>query len=156
MAKSWLLPLALVPMALAAAGAGCTRRSPKPQPSPAAAAPADDSGAAPAAGVSGAAGSATPGKPNCLANGAEAVIADNHGHSLEIPANDIYVMADKVYSIQGSADHDHGVTVTAPLLSKLQVNDDAKVTSQPNPVASPTEGETPKPSHTHAIILRCR
>jgi hypothetical protein len=47
-------------------------------------------------------------------------IAANHGHVLTIAATDLDSATDKVYDIQGSADHSHTVTLTVANLRALK------------------------------------
>src|SRR5947208_1914370 len=51
----------------------------------------------------------------CGASGTQ--IADNHGHQLVIPSADLDSTTSKVYSIMGTAMHDHMVTFSAAQLA---------------------------------------
>ncbi len=46
-------------------------------------------------------------------------ITGNHGHTLTIPMADLTSMVDKTYSIQGSADHNHTITLTPVQLGQI-------------------------------------
>ena len=48
------------------------------------------------------------------------LFSGNHGHALVIPAADLDSLADKTYSIQGTASHDHPFTLTAANLARLK------------------------------------
>lgn len=70
-------------------------------------------------------------------------ISGNHGHSLTIPEADLSSMTDKVYSIQGSAGHDHTVTLTVAQLAALRAGQSVDVTSSTSA------------SHNHVVTARC-
>lgn len=78
---------------------------------------------------------------SCGASGAS--IAGNHGHSLTIPEADLNSATDKTYSIQGSAGHDHTVTITAAQLASLKAGQTVVVNS------------TTAASHMHAVTAAC-
>jgi hypothetical protein len=63
----------------------------------------------------------------CGAAGTE--IELNHGHVLTIPMADLDATADKTYSIQGGAIHDHMVTFTVAQLGMLKGGTAVTVTS---------------------------
>lgn len=65
----------------------------------------------------------TPGNP------VVAVIADNHGHALSIPAADLDSTTARTYSIEGAAGHRHDVTVTAAQLQRLKSGGAVALTS---------------------------
>lgn len=112
--------------ALAACSSGGGYGDPSPSPSP---------GSGGASGQSGGA---------CLTNGASAgTISNNHGHALTVPKEDVAAAVEKTYSIQGSAGHDHEVTVTAADFAKLADNDAITVTS------------TTTAGHTHTVTVVC-
>jgi len=56
-------------------------------------------------------------------------ISGNHGHALRIPEADLDAMSDRQYSIQGSASHDHTVTLSAAQLAMLKAGGEVMVTS---------------------------
>ncbi len=84
-----------------------------------------------------------PGEGLCFQNGAKARVDGNHGHELVIPKEDIAAGTQKTYSIQGTADHDHRVTVTSMDFSNLQGDGYAAEFS------SDTGG------HTHKLVIGC-
>lgn len=70
-------------------------------------------------------------------------ITGNHGHALTIPEADLSSATDKVYSIQGNANHDHTVTLTAAQLAMLRAGQSVDVTS------------TNAGGHDHVVTARC-
>ncbi|TDQ25563.1 hypothetical protein [Tenacibaculum caenipelagi] len=80
---------------------------------------------------------------NCLNNGTNNSIDRNHGHSLNVSKEDIQAGIDKAYSIQGSANHNHIITVTTANFSSLRNNNSINVTS--------TSGG----GHTHTVTVSC-
>jgi len=62
--------------------------------------------------------SADPRGSSCGASGA--AISLNHGHSLVITSSDLDSTVDMTYSIRGSADHDHTITITVAQLRQLK------------------------------------
>jgi hypothetical protein len=83
------------------------------------------------------------GDPNCVANGTNATIADNHGHTLNVAKADVSAGIDKTYDITGSAGHAHSITITAAQFATLAANNSVQVTS--------TSGG----GHTHAVNVMC-
>lgn len=77
------------------------------------------------------------------ANGAPASISRNHGHSLTVSAADIRGAQAHMYSIRGTSDHDHQVSLTAAQVASLAAGQSVIVTS--------TRGD----GHTHQVTLRC-
>lgn len=73
----------------------------------------------------------------------EATIADNHGHQLEIPLEDVTEGMRVTYGIRGSATHDHSVVLSAEDFERLKDGGQVEV------VSSFDEG------HDHSITLRC-
>lgn len=71
-------------------------------------------------------------------------IASNHGHALSIPVVDVDSTADKVYSILGSADHNHLITLTAAQLAQIKGRTAVVVTST-------MAGD----GHTHQVTVNC-
>ena len=67
----------------------------------------------------------TPASTTCSAP----TISGNHGHMLTIAKTDLDSTTDKVYSIMGSATHDHTVTLTAAMLAQLKAGMSVTVTS---------------------------
>ncbi|MBT8273819.1 MAG: hypothetical protein KJO77_08435, partial [Bacteroidia bacterium] len=81
---------------------------------------------------------------DCIANGAEAsVITGNHGHSLVVPSADVNAGVEKDYSIDGTANHGHMVTITAANFTSLSANQQIVVTS------SNSAG------HMHSVTVTC-
>jgi len=70
-------------------------------------------------------------------------ITGNHGHMLTIPKADTDSTVDKIYDIQGSADHNHTVTLTTAMLAMLKAGNSVTVTS------STTF------SHNHDVTVKC-
>ena len=71
-------------------------------------------------GGSDAAPAGAPGGAGPSAAGCTDTIAGNHGHVLTIAAADLDSAIDKVYNIQGSAPHNHTVTLTVANLRSLK------------------------------------
>lgn len=53
----------------------------------------------------------------------------NHGHVLSIPVEDLDSDTDKTYSVQGSAPHNHTLTLTAAQLAELKAGRSVTVTT---------------------------
>jgi len=68
------------------------------------------------------------GDPICP-NGASGTILQNHGHSMVLPAADVQAGVQKVYNIQGAANHNHTVTITAAEFVQLQLGNVVMKTS---------------------------
>jgi len=82
--------------------------------------------------------------PDCLANGASAsTITGNHGHSLTVSKSDVSAGTEKIYSIAGSAGHNHNVTVTMANFATLKNNLQITVNS--------TTGN----GHNHSVTISC-
>lgn len=80
---------------------------------------------------------------DCLANGTSSSIGGNHGHSITVTKTDVEAGVEKTYSIQGTASHDHQVTVTATNFADLKSNNSVQVQS------------TSSTGHTHSITVSC-
>lgn len=81
---------------------------------------------------------------NCLQNGAKASsISNNHGHSLTVSKADIDAGVSKTYSIMGTADHDHQITITATDFNTLKSN------------MQIGENSTTVQSHSHSVTISC-
>lgn len=61
--------------------------------------------------------------------GCSDTIADNHGHVLSVARADLDAATDKSYSIEGSAGHDHMVTLTVVQLQTLKTGTSVRTTS---------------------------
>jgi hypothetical protein len=75
--------------------------------------------------------------------GCSNTIAANHGHILAIALADLDSVTDKTYNIQGSAEHNHSVTLTVAQLRTLKTG--ASVTT----ISSTTL------DHQHDIAITC-
>lgn len=82
---------------------------------------------------------------SCTANGTTASIGDNHGHTLSVPRADVMAGTQKVYPIEGTADHTHNVTVTPAMFAMLQSNTAIMVNSTTGGIDA----------HTHNITIMC-
>lgn len=69
----------------------------------------------------------TGGSLSCGASGA--AISGNHGHVLQVPVADLDSTVAVVYSIVGTADHDHAVTLSPAQLAQLRAGSTVTVTS---------------------------
>jgi hypothetical protein len=74
-------------------------------------------------------------------------ISANHGHALVIPPADVDSTVDKVYSILGTADHNHLVTLTAAQLTQLKTGAAGTTIT----VGSTAGGD----GHTHLVTVSC-
>jgi hypothetical protein len=70
-------------------------------------------------------------------------IGANHGHDLVIPAADLASLVDKVYNIQGTAIHNHTVTLTVADFIALKAG------------ASFSAISTTTLAHEHAVSVTC-
>jgi hypothetical protein len=71
-------------------------------------------------------------------------IAGNHGHVLAIPAGDVESTVAMVYSIVGTADHNHLVTLSAAQLAQIKGK-------TPVVVVSTAGGD----GHSHQVTVNC-
>ncbi len=85
---------------------------------------------------------------NCLANGTRTSIDTNHGHVLTVPVADINAGVQKSYTIQGTADHPHTVTLTAADFASLKQNTGIAEVSTTS--ASAIFG-----AHSHQVTVFC-
>jgi hypothetical protein len=76
---------------------------------------------------------------------ASANIAENHGHSLSIPAGDINDGAAQDYDIEGTANHNHTVSLSDDDMMRIAAGENVAVTSS-------TDGA---PAHSHAVTVSC-
>ena len=79
------------------------------------------------------------------AGGLASEITDNHGHRLDVPAEDFTNPTDGTYSIRGDADHDHQVSFTGEELEIVSGYNSKAVMSTPG-------GQD---NHTHMVTLDC-
>ena len=75
--------------------------------------------------------------------GCSDTIAANHGHVLTTAAADLDSTTDKVYDIQGSADHSRSVTLTVAKLRALKAG---------TPVATVISITS---AHQHSVSIQC-
>lgn len=80
--------------------------------------------------------------PPALSCGATAISA-NHGHTLTIPAADVDSATFKTYSIVGTADHDHTITLLPMQLAQIKAGTAVTVNS------------TTDASHFHEVTVNC-
>jgi len=71
-------------------------------------------------------------------------ITQNHGHTITIPAADLDSSTAKTYSIIGTSDHDHQITLTPSDFAELKAKVSVKKTS--------TSGGT---THDHEVTILC-
>jgi hypothetical protein len=91
-------------------------------------------------------GGGTGGPPDCATNGGRASgISGNHGHSLTIPVADFGDGLDHIYSIEGNADHDHEIALSAAQLATILGGGTVNVTSSIGG----------SPVHTHTVTAAC-
>jgi hypothetical protein len=69
----------------------------------------------------------------------------NHGHVLTVAKADATAGVDKTYHIQGSATHDHTVTLTAAQFADLAAGNEVTITSSVDAAAT----------HDHNITVNC-
>jgi hypothetical protein len=81
---------------------------------------------------------------DCLANGTNANISSNHGHSITVSKSDVEDGVPKTYSIQGSSSHAHQVTISSTQFATLKSN-------QASIQADSTSGG----GHIHSITVSC-
>ena len=67
----------------------------------------------------------------------------NHGHVLNVSKTDVQNGAEKSYSIDGSASHDHTVVITASNFDLLKTNQSIQVDSSMGG------------GHSHAVTVSC-
>ncbi|MBI3542436.1 MAG: hypothetical protein HY075_04065 [Deltaproteobacteria bacterium] len=79
----------------------------------------------------------------CTTNGTVATFDFNHGHMLNVTAQDVSAGTAKTYHIQGTADHDHLVQVTAQDFANLMSNQGI------------TEVSSVNLGHQHTITVVC-
>lgn len=80
---------------------------------------------------------------NCLQNGTNSLIRENHGHTLMVSAADISAGTQKTYNIKGSADHQHDITLTLADFNSLSSN------------TSITKNSTSGDGHLHSVTVSC-
>ncbi|HXD06615.1 MAG TPA: hypothetical protein VN680_11225 [Burkholderiaceae bacterium] len=85
--------------------------------------------------------------PEALSCGA-ASIGGNHGHVLSIPQADLSSTVNMTYNIEGSADHNHTVTLTPEQLQQIKAKNSVTVVST-------VGGSADFPAHSHPVTLTC-
>jgi hypothetical protein len=81
--------------------------------------------------------------PGECTNGAwDTEISRNHGHLLRIPVADVSAGVDKTYEIRGTADHSHGIVITAAHFAALRRHESFTTT-------------TSITTHTHDVTVSC-
>lgn len=86
-------------------------------------------------------GGLPPSISSCSSTGA--AISGNHGHSVTIDKADLESTTPKTYSIQGSASHDHSITLSPANLAALKAGQSVTVTSSNNF------------QHDHSVMVTC-
>lgn len=79
----------------------------------------------------------------CAENGALGSVELNHGHSLVISKEDVIAAKRKTYDIQGTADHNHTLTVTSENFTAMKSRGLADIYSS-------TDND-----HRHSVFVRC-
>src|SRR5499427_7420341 len=80
-----------------------------------------------------------PGTQSCH----DTLITGNHGHSVTIPAADLDSTVDKTYNIQGTASHNHTITLTPAQLQDIKA-------MRAESVMSSTDF-----AHSHEVTVNC-
>lgn len=93
------------------------------------------------AGVAAPPPSAAP-PPGAALSCGDTAISGNHGHALSVPAADLDATVTKIYSILGSALHDHTVTLTPAQLAQIKAKTSVTVESSLN-------------GHVHSVTVNC-
>jgi hypothetical protein len=88
---------------------------------------------------------APPPQPDPSATCGRFTFVGNHGHVLSIPIEDLDSDTDKTYGVQGSAPHNHALTLTAAQLAELKAGRAIAVTTG-------IGGAEP---HTHGVSGTC-
>jgi hypothetical protein len=92
---------------------------------------------------SGAAGTSGTGTNACEAHPPTDTISANHGHVLTVSQADVAASALKMYSIMGTAAHDHTVTITGNSFDTLKSGQSVMLTS------------TTTAGHSHSVTIVC-
>ena len=94
-------------------------------------------------GGTGTAGTGSAGGNACEQHIPSETISANHGHVLTVTQADVAAGALKIYSIQGTATHDHMVTLSPGSFSTLKTGQTVTLTSTTNA------------GHSHTITVAC-
>jgi len=70
-------------------------------------------------------------------------IQSNHGHFLNVPANDVSSGTQKTYNIGGSSNHSHSVSISASNMQQLAAGQLVQVQS------------TSSSGHSHIVLVQC-
>jgi hypothetical protein len=119
-------------------GCGDDGDAPGPQRQPTSRDDAGGTTTSPDAAADAAAPDAEAAAPACRSS-----IAQNHGHTLLLPFEDLESNEAKTYSIKGSSDHDHEITLEPAHFADLRVGVSVQITS------------TPGYSHDHVVAILC-
>jgi hypothetical protein len=96
------------------------------------------------AGTTGAAGTGNASGGNaCEQHVPSETISANHGHVLTVTQGDVAVGTLKIYDIQGTATHDHMVTLSPGSFSTLEAGQTVTLTSTTNA------------GHSHTVTVAC-
>jgi hypothetical protein len=90
---------------------------------------------------------------SCSVNDAMTTIVDNHAHAphvLVVTPSDVDALADKPYSIQGAANHDHTVTVTADQFAALKAGGSNGSVMDTSTIATIAGND-----HSHVCVIVC-
>lgn len=95
------------------------------------------------------AGNGNGGFPPVLTSCGASAITLNHGHAVTIPVADLNSTVAKTYSIRGTADHDHEITLTVSQLQAL------KSGASSVPVTSTISTSAADGQHAHQVTITC-
>lgn len=82
---------------------------------------------------------------SCIDNGTDVAISGNHGHALTISKDVVNKGGERVFSIQGSSQHNHLVTIKEEDFEILRNNSNAAIRVE----------TTSDSGHVHTITVRC-
>lgn len=80
---------------------------------------------------------------DCERFGASGTVEGNHGHVLNISADDVLISQAKTYDITGTAGHTHTVDVTIDSFNRLALKTPVTITSSVGG------------AHTHSVLVQC-
>ena len=81
--------------------------------------------------------------PLVCPDGASGTVLTNHGHTLLVPQADVMAGVQKNYNIQGNANHNHTVTVTASDFNQLALGNEVQTQS------------SFLMAHDHVVLIAC-
>ena len=99
-------------------------------------------------GGSSTAGTSTGGMFSMITACGPITIANDHGHAITISTADLDSTSSRTYSIAGTANHDHTITLSPTQLSMLQAGDQMVVVSTVTDAA-------PHGPHSHDVAITC-